>query len=242
MNRRLKVALAVSLLGALVYPGLSMAYEATSVANGGTIVGEVKYAGDPPAPEKVQVTKDEKVCGTEPKNTQTLIVGPDKGIEDAVVFLADIQKGKAQEKLSKNPTLDQKQCEYHPHAQIVPVGSTLDILNDDDVLHNIKTEPGSKTSFNIAQPKFKKKIEQKLSTPEMVKVECNVHGWMKAVLVVAPNPYYVLTDANGSFKITDVPPGKYTLKVWHEKLGEQTKEVTVNANEEVKVALEMKSL
>jgi plastocyanin len=241
MNRWLKGALAVPLLGALIYPGLSVGYEATSVANGGTIVGEVKYAGDPPAPEKVQVTKDEKVCGTEPKNTETLMVGPDKGIEDAVVFLADIQKGKAQEKLTKNPTLDQKQCEYHPHAQIIPVGSTLDILNDDDVLHNIKTEPGSKTSFNVAQPKFKKKIEQKLNTPEMVKVECNVHGWMKAVLVVTPNPYYVLTDAKGSFKITDVPPGKYTLKVWHEKLGEQTKEVTVNANEEAKVALEMKS-
>jgi plastocyanin len=242
MNRWLKGALAVLLLGSLVYPGLSVGYEATSVANGGTIVGEVKYAGDPPPPEKVAVTKDEKVCGTEPKNTETLIVGSDKGVQNAVVFLADIQKGKAQEKLPKNPVLDQKQCQYHPHAQIAPAGSTLDIMNNDDVLHNIKTEPGSKTSFNVAQPKFKKKIEMKLDTPEMVKVECNVHGWMKAILVVTPNPYYVLTDANGSFKITDVPPGKYTLKVWHEKLGEQTKEVTVNPNEEVKLAFEMKSV
>lgn len=242
MNRWLKGALAVSLLASLIYPELSVGYEATSVANGGTIVGEVKYAGDPPPPEKIQVTKDEKVCGTEPKNTETLIVGADKGIQNAVAFLADVQKGKAQEKLAKNPVLDQKKCEYHPHAQIVPAGSTLEILNDDDVLHNIKTEPGTKTSFNIAQPKFKKKIEVKLDTPEIVKVECNVHGWMKAILAVAPNPYYVLTDANGSFKITDVPPGKYTLKVWHEKLGEQTKEVTVNPNEEAKVAFEMKSL
>src|SRR5918911_3792270 len=103
MNRWLKGVLAVSLLGALVYPGLSLGYEATSGGSGGTIVGEVKYAGDPPAPEKVQVTKDEKICGTEPKNTETLIVGSNKGIEDAVVFLPDIQKGKAQEKPSKNP-------------------------------------------------------------------------------------------------------------------------------------------
>ena len=55
------------------------------------------------------------------------------------------------------------------------------------------------------------------------------------------NPYDALTDANGSFKITDVPPGKYTVKVWHSKLGEQTKEVTVAPKEEVKVAFEMKA-
>jgi len=158
-----------------------------------------------------------------------------------VAFLPDIPKGKALEKPAKAPVLDQKSCEYHPYAQIFPVNTTLEILNSDDVLHNVKTEPGSKTSFNVAQPKFKKKITIEFKTPEIVQVECNVHGWMNAILVVADNPYYALTDANGSFKITDVPPGKYTLKVWHSKLGEQTKEVTVGPKEEVKVAFEMKA-
>jgi hypothetical protein len=64
---------------------------------------------------------------------------------------------------------------------------------------------------------------------------------MHAVIAVADNPYYALTDANGSFKITDVPPGKYALKVWDSKLGEQSKEVTVGPKEEVKVAFEMKA-
>jgi hypothetical protein len=77
--------------------------------------------------------------------------------------------------------------------------------------------------------------------PEIVKVECNVHGWMNAMLVAAEHPYYALTDANGSFKITDVPPGNYTLKVWHSKLGEQTKDVTVGPKEEVKVAFDLKA-
>jgi plastocyanin len=211
------------------------------VSDGGTIVGEVKYAGDPPAPEKIDVTKDTNICGTEPKLSPVLVVGANKGIKDVVASLPTIQKGKALGKLEKPPVLDQKNCEYHPYAQIFPVNTTLEITNSDDVLHNVKTKGGTKTSFNIAQPKFKKKLSVEFKNPEIVQVECNVHGWMNAILVVEDNPYNALTDANGSFKITDVPPGKYTLKVWHSKLGEQTKEVTVGPKEEVKVAFDMKS-
>jgi Carboxypeptidase regulatory-like domain len=240
-NRWLTALLILPWLGIVALPSPGISYEATTVSDGGTIVGEVKYAGDPPPPEKIEVTKDANVCGSEPKVSHVLTVGANKGIQDVVASLPDIAKGKALEKPAKAPVLDQKNCEYHPYAQIFPVNTTLEITNSDDVLHNVKTEPGSKTSFNVAQPKFKRKITQEFKIPEIVQVECNVHGWMNAILVVADNPYYALTDANGSFKITDVPPGKYTLKVWHSKLGEQTKEVTVGPKEEAKVAFEMKT-
>jgi plastocyanin len=229
------------LLGIVTLPLPGLSYEAITVSDGGTIVGEVKYAGDPPAPEKIDVTKDTNICGTEPKLSPALVVGANKGIKDVVASLPSIQKGKALGKPEKPPILDQKNCEYHPYAQIIPVNTTLEITNSDDVLHNVKTKGGSKTSFNIAQPKFKRKLTVEFKNPEIVQVECNVHGWMNAIIVVEDNPYDALTDANGSFKITDVPPGKYTLKVWHSKLGEQTKEVTVGPKEEVKVAFDMKS-
>ena len=241
MTGRLTGWLILLLLGIVMFPLQGFSYEATTVSDGGTIVGEVKYAGDPPPPQKIEVTKDANICGAEPKPSPVLVVGPDKGIKDVVVSLPGIQKGKALEKPAKPPVLDQKNCEYHPYAQIFPVNTTLEILNSDDVLHNVKTEPGSKTTFNVAQPKFKRKITQEFKNPEIVQVECNVHGWMNAILVVADNPYYALTDANGSFKITDVPPGNYTLKVWHSKLGEQTKDVTVGPKEDVKVAFDMKA-
>jgi plastocyanin len=229
------------LLGIVTLPLQGLSYEAITVSDGGTIVGEVKYAGDPPAPEKIDVTKDPNICGTEPKPSPVLVVGANKGIKDVVASLPSIQKGKALGKPEKPPVLDQKNCEYHPYAQIIPVNTTLEIINSDDVLHNVKTKGGAKTSFNIAQPKFKRKLTVEFKNPEIVQVECNVHGWMNAIIVVEDNPYDALTDANGSFKITDVPPGKYTLKVWHSKLGEQTKEVTVGPKEEVKVAFEMKA-
>jgi Polysaccharide lyase family 4, domain II len=241
MTRWLIGFLILPLLGIIASPLPGLSYEAISVSDGGTIVGEVKYAGDPPAPEKIQVTKDANICGSEPKASPELVVGGNKGIKDVVAFVPDISKGKALEKPAKAPVLDQKNCEYHPYAQIFPVNTTLEILNSDDVLHNVKTEPGSKTTFNVAQPKFKKKITQDFKTPEIVQVECNVHGWMNAILVVADHPYYALTDDKGSFKITDVPAGKYTLKVWHAKLGEQTKDVTVSPKEEAKVAFELKA-
>jgi plastocyanin len=228
------------LLGIVMLPVQGLSYEAITVSDGGTIVGEVKYAGDPPAPEKIDVTKDANICGADPKVSPILVVGANKGIKDVVASLPSIQKGKALGKPEKPPVLDQKSCEYHPYAQIIPVNTTLEITNSDDVLHNIKTSGGSKTSFNIAQPKFKRKLTVEFKNPEIVQVECNVHGWMHAIIVVEDNPYDALTDANGSFKITDVPPGKYTVKVWHSKLGEQTKEVTVGPKEEVKVAFEMK--
>lgn len=229
------------LLGIVMLPLQGLSYEAITVSDGGTIVGEVKYAGDPPAPEKIDVTKDANICGADPKVSPTLVVGANKGIKDVVASLPSIQKGKALGKPEKPPVLDQKNCEYHPYAQIIPVNTTVEITNSDDVLHNIKTKGGSKTSFNIAQPKFKRKLTMEFKNPEIVQVECNVHGWMNAIIVVEDNPYDALTDANGSFKITDVPPGKYTVKVWHSKLGEQTKEVTVGPKEEVKVAFEMKA-
>jgi plastocyanin len=229
------------LLGIVMLPLQGLSYEAMTVSDGGTIVGEVKYAGDPPAPEKIDVTKDANICGADPKVSPTLVVGANKGIKDVVASLPSIQKGKALGKPDKPPVLDQKSCEYHPYAQIIPVNTTLEITNSDDVLHNIKTKGGSKTSFNMAQPKFKRKLTYDFKNPEIVQVECNVHGWMNAIIVVEDNPYDALTDANGSFKITDVPPGKYTVKVWHSKLGEQTKEVTVGPKEEVKVAFEMKA-
>jgi plastocyanin len=229
------------LLGIVMLPVPGLSYEAMTVSDGGTIVGEVTYTGDPPAPEKIDVTKDANICGADPKVSPALVVGANKGIKDVVASLPSIQKGKALGKPEKPPVLDQKSCEYHPYAQIIPVNTTLEITNSDDVLHNIKTSGGSKTSFNIAQPKFKRKLTYDFKNPEIVQVECNVHGWMHAIIVVEDNPYDALTDANGSFKITDVPPGKYTVKVWHSKLGEQTKEVTVSPKEEVKVAFEMKA-
>lgn len=236
MNRRFMQTLAATGLSVLVAT-MTWAYEAVEVTDGGIISGEVKFSGDLPKPEKIATTKDQEVCGKTEKVNETLLVGGNKGIENVVVSIVNIQKGKKMPETSV--TLDQKDCRYAPHVVLSPVGVDLSIVNSDGILHNIHTYSTKNPSFNKAQPKFKKEMKEKFAEPETVKLTCDAHGWMNGWLIVHEHPYYALTDASGAFKIADVPPGDYELKFWHEVLGEKTVKITVKAKEESKVSAEM---
>lgn len=213
------------LVGALASP--AMAYEAGTVADGGTISGTVKYSGQAPAPKKLEVTKDKEVCGKTEKVDESLVVGADGGVKFAVVAITNITKGKAME--AKGTTLDQAGCHYQPHVLLVAPNEEVKILNNDGILHNIHTFSKKNPAMNRAQPKFKKELQEKFATPETFEVKCDAHAWMSGWIVVQDHPYYAVTDEKGAFTLTDVPPGDYEIKVWHEKLGEQTQKVTVPA-------------
>lgn len=212
------------------------AYEGGAVSDGGTISGAVKFKGTAPAPKKLEVNKDKEVCGKTPKTDPSLIVSGGN-VVNAVVYISDIKKGKKME--PQKITLDQKGCEYHPHVLAFPAGSTVEILNPDGILHNIHSYSKANTPFNVAQPKFKKSLTQKIDKPEVFEVKCDVHGWMNGRFFVAENPYYGVTDNAGSFKLTDVPAGTYNVEVLHETLGKSSQKVTVKPKEEAKVNFEM---
>jgi plastocyanin len=234
MNKLSSLVLSAALI-ALPVSGLA-AYQGADVKDGGSISGTVKFKGSAPAPKKVDVSKDKEVCGKTPKTDESLIVN-NGNLVNAVVTITDIKSGKKIE--AKKVTLDQKGCDYHPHVLAFPAGSTVEIVNPDGILHNIHSYSKVNTPFNMAQPKFKKTIEQKIDKPEVIQVKCDVHGWMEGWLVATENPYFAVTDNSGSFKLTDVPPGSYTVQVWHEKLGKSTQKVTVKAKEDAKVNFEL---
>jgi len=234
MNKFGSFVLAAALVSAPV-KGMA-AYEGGEVKDGGTISGNVKFKGTAPAPKKLDVGKDKEVCDKSPKTDQSLIV-KDGNLVNAVVTITDIKKGKKIE--LKKVTFDQKGCEYKPHVAAFPAGSTIEILNPDGILHNVHSYSKTNSAFNQAQPKFKKSLEVKIEKPEAVEVKCDVHGWMHGWLVATENPYFAVTDGSGSFKLTDVPAGSYTVEVWHEKLGKSTQKVTVKAKEEAKVSFEV---
>ncbi|HEY7316545.1 MAG TPA: carboxypeptidase regulatory-like domain-containing protein [Candidatus Binatia bacterium] len=221
----------------IALPVSSMAaYQGGEVKDGGSISGTVKFKGTAPAPKKVDVSKDKEVCGKTPKFDESLIVS-NGNLVNAVITITDITKGKKME--VQKVTLDQKGCDYHPHVLAFPAGSTVEILNPDGILHNIHSFSKVNTPFNMAQPKFKKSMEVKIEKPETIEVRCDVHGWMEGWLVPTANPYFAVTDNSGTFKLTDVPPGTYTVEVWHQKLGKTTQKVTVKAKEDAKVNFEM---
>ncbi len=229
------VGLTVAL--ALASVPAAFAYEGGAVANGGAIKGMVKFKGDPPERVVLEVNKDKKACAVGEKKSNDLVVGEGGGIQFAVVSLTNIAKGKAFPEGSA--VLDQVGCEYLPYVVIVRKDAALEIKNSDGILHNIHTYSEKNKPVNRAQPKFKKKITEKFSETEMIKVTCDVHGWMKGWLAIVDHPYYAITDENGAFELADVPVGEYELKVWQEVLGETTQKVTVAAGGEVTATFEL---
>lgn len=219
----------VAVSGSLLAVGL---WQPLWAQSGGSISGRVVFVGNAPQVKKVKVTKDNEKCGSEILNEE-LIVGADRGIKNAVVSVSGV-KGKP----AGSPTLDQKGCTFAPHVVVVPTGGSLDILNNDGILHNFHTHSSKNAVINKAQPGFKKKMTESFAQPEVIKVVCDAHSWMAAWVVVTDDKSTVSAD-NGAFKISDVPPGNHKLEIWHETLGKLTKDVTVKAGEEAKVSIEL---
>lgn len=215
----------------------ALAYEVAPVADGGTIAGKVTYQGPVPM-KKIIVTKDQATCG-EMREEPEVVVGPDKGVQGAVVYLKAVQKGKPFEKPAKKPEIVNEKCMFVPHVQAVPVGQVV-IVNLDPVMHNTHGFLGKQTIFNVALPMKGQRIEKPLTKPGMVRVECDTHGWMLAWVFAAENPYYAVTGKDGAFKIADVPPGEYALVTWQEHVGESEQQVTVKAKDSATVNVELK--
>jgi hypothetical protein len=233
MQQRLLAVLAV------IVAGPAIAYEVAPVSGGATISGKVTYDG-PVATRKIIPTKDKAVCG-DIREEPEIVVGADKGVLDAVVYLKGVQKGKAWQKPAKPPEIVNEKCVFVPHVQAVQVGSVV-IVNHDPVLHNTHGFLEKATVFNVALPMKGQRIDRKLTKPGLVRVECDAHGWMLAWIYAAENPYYAVTQKDGTFKIGDVPPGSYTLVTWHEFTGANEMPVTVKGGEtsDVKVQLKKK--
>ena len=237
--RRIREIVAVTVVAGCVLGAAAqtLAYEGGEVKDGGTISGTIKFAGTPPARKELQVTKDKEICGKKQHMNWDLVVGPNKGIENAVVSLLDVKKG--EKWAMTKTTLDQNGCEYTPHVAVMPAGGELDILNSDGILHNIHTYGQVNSSINRAQPKFKKVLTEKFAKPDIIKVTCDAHSWMLGWLVVSDHPYVAVTNDKGEFTLRNVPPGNYKLEVWQETLGKKVQNVVVKAKQETKVTVEL---
>ncbi len=210
-NIILRLIVAVSVLGAEW--GVAGAYEAIEVKDGGTIAGMVKFVGVPPVPELLEVTRDREACGVDFHYLEALVVSAEGGIQNVVVSLQDIATGKAYPKRDDNITLVEEKCWFNPHVLLIPADSTVDLRNHDETMHHIRTVSRINPVVDMAQPGYKKRLRLKLREPEIIQVNCAVHPWMTAWFVVTGHPYYMITDANGGFILTHIPPGTYTLHV-----------------------------
>ena len=201
------------------------------VDNGGTVSGRITLDGPPPSPKMLTVDEDVEVCGDE-RPSEELVVSKSGGIKNAVLSIEDVQSGKEWD-LPVEFTYDQKKCRFVPHVMLVKPKAKGVVLNSDPVGHNFHTV--SKGIYNINKKmKADSKLvvqENKIRRPGTIRAKCDIHSWMQGWWIVAKTPYTVVSDEDGSYSITDIPPGTYNLKIWHEKLGVTEQSVVIKAGE-----------
>jgi plastocyanin len=200
-------------------------------ATAGSISGIVHFDGQPPARIPIDMSAD-PACNLPnlPNQTEQIIVN-DHHLANVYIYLKSAPSYIASPN-APPVRLDQKGCRYIPHVLAVQQGGSVTFLNSDATVHNIHTlpnQPGN-TSVDISEPAHSSPRTEAFATPEvMLPVRCNNHPWMSSFINVAPNPWFAISNADGRFTITGIPPGTYTLAAIHEKLGEQDIQITVPA-------------
>jgi plastocyanin len=152
-----------------------------------------------------------------------------KGVRDsadAVVYVTAVP-GKTFPAPPDHAHMDQANLVFAPHVLPILVGTTVDFLNSDAVLHNVFSPDACAEKFNLGTwPKGQTK-SYSFKNECVATLLCKVHPEMEAFVVVVPTPYFAVTKADGSYTIANVPDGSYTVKVWHPKLKATQKAVTV---------------
>jgi plastocyanin len=198
----------------------------------GSIKGRIRLSGPDPGNRVIRMGMDPMCAkmwaGKKPGPVDEVVVtSNDGGLMNAFVKLEGSFPGTPVP--SQPVQLDQSGCFYKPRVVGARVGQVLRVKNSDNLLHNVHSSSSKRNSFNAGQPQAGISSDFKLSDEEMLKIGCDVHRWMTAWLGVVDHPYFAVSDASGSFTIANVPAGKRTISVWHEKFGTLTKSVDVKA-------------
>lgn len=194
------------------------AYQTITVNDGGTITGSVKWSGPVPKIAPIVINKDTEVCDPQAqkkRDLERLVVAANGGVANTVVFLKDIKKGKEMDLPEGRQFLNQRTCRYEPHVLLVPDNGTLHLKSSDPVLHTVHMSGAS--DYNLPFPFANQTVSRTMNREGVVDLRCNAgHVWMNAEMLVVSHPYYAVTDEDGYFKLTDVPPGEYEIEAWHE--------------------------
>jgi hypothetical protein len=211
------ISLAAALAGLFALASLASAQE------WGDLDGQFIFKGTPPAPKPIVPDKDVPVCGKHKLFDEQVVVDKDsKGIAGIAVYLFSAPGAKVKihpdlaKPSSEGVLVDNKNCRFEPHVTAVRTGQKFIVGNGDPVGHNTKAEFFKNPSFNDLIPaggKVEKTFMAAETTP--VKLECSIHTWMSAYLLVREDPYFAVTDKDGKFSIKNLPVGEHTFVVWH---------------------------
>ena len=203
---------------------------AAQTAGRGSIKGHIVLAGKLPGNSVIRMGMDPK-CAQINKGKRVVqeIVAASLDGSMANVFVK-LQGAFPQTPAPTGPvTIDQRGCVYGPRVVGVRVGQTLQVRNDDELIHNVHGLSGKNNGFNVSEPKAGMVQQFKMKDEEMLRLKCDIHSWMTAYIGIASHPYFAVTGEAGTFEIKNVPVGVYTIQAWHERYGPLTQPVRVKA-------------
>lgn len=208
----------------------------TPSVDAGKITGTIHFEGKPPARTKIDMSMDPACAMTAAENDAEQFVVAGGKLANVYVY---IKAGAPPSRAATGTApvvLDQKGCRYAPHVIALQQGGSVEFRNSDPTMHNIHTTPtNGNASLDVSQGPMGQPQTRQFEQPQtMLPVRCNNHPWMNAYINVADSPYFAVTGVDGSFTISGLPPGKYTLAAVHEKLGEQDIPITVAPRETAK--------
>ncbi len=238
-----------SVLIALIICGLALQMlkaeppsTADSAASG--IRGMVKFEGTVPKAKPISMAADPSCAKQHSGMVPALEVVIDSrgGLQNVLIFIADGLGGRTFEPPKEPVVITQKGCLYQPRVLAVQANQPIEVVNDDPTAHNIHPTPTNNREWNKAELPGAK-VEEAFAREEIaIPVKCNIHPWMRGYIAVLKNPYFAVTKADGSFDLPQLPPGTYTIKAWHEKLGTSTQTITVVSNQTKEISFVFKGM
>lgn len=210
----------------------------------GTVAGKATFTGTPAKQRTIDMSLEPSCVQQHaaPVAAEAVVTGANNSLVNVVVYVSAGAPDEGQVP-AQAVTFDQKGCQYVPHVTVMRAGQELKILNSDPTSHNVHPLAKANHEWNKSQPPGAPPISERYEKEEFIPVKCNVHPWMRGYFVVLKTSHYDVSKSDGSFKLPDLPPGKYTLTAWHETYGAQTAEVTITGNEtrEVNFVFKVKS-
>jgi plastocyanin len=219
------------------------------VTSAADITGTVTLNGTPPPEKPITPLKEDPTCGklhSEMPTTHFYVVGANKELADVIVMLKGVG-GKSAGANAAPAVLNQKGCLYEPQIVAIQTNQKLLIRNSDPVLHNVHATPTASGNKEENQAQMSGAPDLTFSFPtaeNFLRFKCDVHPWMFAWVTVVDHPFFAVTGKDGTFKISNVPPGKYTLSALHRKVApagvDKEIEVKEGAPTKVDFSLEVK--
>ncbi|MFT3696282.1 MAG: carboxypeptidase regulatory-like domain-containing protein [Kofleriaceae bacterium] len=198
----------------------------SSIASAGSVKGTVLFEGEPPEQPKLKRNVDPK-CSQD-RRDEAIVVEKGK-LRDVMVRIKNGSTGSHPAPESA-VVIDQQDCMYSPRVVGIVAGQKLSVKNSDNTFHNVHGVLVNKDLFNKPMAPKADTITLDPSAAkadDVVGLQCDVHGWMKAYVVVNDSPYFAVTAADGTFEIKDLPVGDYTLEAWHPTLGTKTLKISI---------------